>query len=72
MEALLPLVIRPMTLCYEVPYLAWQGALLKLFSSGLVETREAVGDQRETSVQWPVAGRIIKNKAMPEGKMLSG
>lgn len=48
------------------------GCLINLFSPGLVETREAVEDQRETSIQWPVAGRIIKNKTMPVGKMPSG
>lgn len=50
----LPLVIRPTPWCYEVPYTAWQVALLNLFAPGLVETREAVGTRGKPALngQW--------------------
>lgn len=45
---------------------------LNLLVPGLVEIREAIGDQKETSIQKPVGGRITKNKTVPVGKIFSG
>lgn len=39
---------------------------------GLVEIRKAIGDQKETSIQKPVGGRITKNETVLVSKMLSG